>query len=331
MGVFVLCLGGLSAQTRTTTKKNTSSTQKVKATSSSRSNKGSTSSQPANVRDRINQRLKDSASATNTTAGSTTEINGIVVPSATTNTTKTTTAGSPTTPQTSATTTNSNAGTNTSSTTTGGNSVTNTGALLNPPISGTVSVTPTNPANVPGKPTTREQQRSNTTDVNRVQMNAINGNQVASQAQNQENTTKNWTGNMVGESQWGTNQVGENQWTPPNNIISGFTRDFPAIRGAAWTRDNAMNTFSARFKSGDLWASSTYNVSGVQVETRTELPLAGTLPEPVSAFKTRQNALVDLNRISRVERPGRETLYEVRLSTGRVAYINARGEEVPLQ
>jgi hypothetical protein len=92
-----------------------------------------------------------------------------------------------------------------------------------------------------------------------------------------------------------------------------------------------MNTFSARYRTGDLWTSSTYNMNGIQVETRTEMPLVGTLPEPVNSFKSRHSALVDFNRISRVDRPGKETLYEVRLSTGRVAYINARGEEVPLQ
>jgi hypothetical protein len=332
--VFAFCLGGLNAQTRsTTTKRTQSSTQKSRVTTNQRaSNSTTNNSQPTNVRDRINQRLKDSAAAAaGKTNNSTTVINGITVPATgtTTNTATTTTNSSRTTNIAAA--ANTTAGTNTSTTTTGTNSVTNTGVQMNPGIPGTVPVTPTNPANIPGKPATREQERNNTTDMNRVQMNAINGNQVASQAQNPENNTKNFSGNMVGESQWGTNQIGENQWTPPNAIISGFTRDFPATRGATWTRDNAMNTFSARYRSGDLWTSSTYNASGTQLETRTELPLVGALPEPVSTFRTRQSAVVDFSRISRVDRPGRETLYEVRLSTGRVAYINNRGEEVPFQ
>jgi hypothetical protein len=160
-------------------------------------------------------------------------------------------------------------------------------------------------------------------------MNAINGNQVASAAQNPANTTKTVT-NIVGESQWGINQVGENQWTPPNNVITGFTRDFPAIRGATWTRDNNLNMYFARYRSGDLWASTTYNLNGMLVDTRTELPLTGQLPEALTSFRGRQGALVDFSRISRVDRPGRETVYEVRLSTGKITFVNNRGEEVQL-
>ena len=331
--VFAFCLGGLSAQTRsTTTKKAQSSTQRSKATTTQRvNNNTNTTSQPDNVRDRINQRLRDSAAAANRTATNSTVINGITVPASGGNTNVNT--GTTENSRTSGTVVaaNTNAGSNTSTTTTGTNSVTNTGVQMNTTIPGTIPVTPSNPAHIPGKPTTREQERSNTTDINRVQMNAINGNQVASQAQNQDNTTKNWSTNMVGESQWGTNQIGENQWTPPTAIISGFTRDFPAIRGATWTRDNALNTFSARYRAGDLWTSSTYNANGSQLETRTELPLVGTLPEPVNSFRSRQSAVTDFTRISRVDRPGRETVYEIRLNTGRVAYINNRGEEVPFQ
>jgi len=333
MAVFAFCFGGLSAQTRTTIKKKTqSSAQKTKVTTTRKENVPATGSEVTSVRDRINQRLKDSAAA-NSTTGSANVINGITVPSVTTNPPGNANTTTNTNSRTTSTTTASNttAGSNASSTTTGGNSVTNSGGQLNQSIPGTIPVTPSNSANIPGKPTSREQERSNTTDVNRVQMNAINGNQVASQVQNQNNTTKNGTVNMVGESQWGTNQIGENQWTPPNAIISGFTRDFPAIRGATWTRDNAMNSFSARYKIGDLWTSSTYNTNGALVDSRTELPLIGTMPEPVSTFKSKQSAIVDFNRLSRVDRPGRETLYEVRLSTGRVAYINSKGEEVLFQ
>lgn len=322
ISLVVLCalwLGGLNAQTRTTNKNTKSSTQAPKVNNRKNTINTNNNDQPG-IRDRINRRLRDSADANNNTA-TTTVINGITVPSTSTAKQK----ESATTPV------NSNMESNPSTTTSGGNSVTNTGVQLNQPIPGTIPSTPSNPSNIPGKPATREQVRSNTTDINRVQMNAINGNQAASQAQNPDNPTKTTTGNMMGESQWESNQVGENQWTPPNAIISGFTRDFPAVRGAAWTRDNAANTFSARYRNGNYWTSSTYSETGTQLETRTELPIVGTLPEPVATFRSKQSAVIDLNRISRIDRPGRETIYEVRLNTGRVAYVNNRGLEVPFQ
>lgn len=327
--VLMFCIVGLSAQSRTTTKKkSTTPSQKTKVVPVRKSNT-SPLGNGLSVRDRIEQRLRDSASSANAANPSTsvTVINGIAVPATTTNNTVSSnrsTATNATAPI------NSNPNITASSTTTGGNSVTNTNApVQGRPIPGTIPVTPTNAADLGGKPITQEQTRNNATDVSSVQMNAINGNQVASAAQNPDNTTRNIT-NIVGESQWGTNQVGENQWTPPTNVISGFTRDFPAIRGATWTRDNTMNTFSARYRSGDLWASTIYNYNGAQIETRTELPLIGTLPEALVTFRGRQGALVEFGRISRVDRPGRETVYEVRLSTGRIAYVNNRGEEVQL-
>ncbi len=323
-------MAGVTAQARTSAKKKTTSTQSAKAVRKA----GANVSSELSVRDRINQRLKDSAASAGTSVNTTasTVINGITVPAAASTNANSATSANATTGTGVRTTTSTTQSSNGSSTITGGNSVTNTGSpVQGRPIPGTIPVTPSNGANVEGKPVTQEQTKSSATDINRTQMNAINGNQAASAVQNPNNTTKNITTNLIGESQWGTNQIGENQWTPPNNIITGFTRDFPAIRGATWTRDNAMNTFSARYRAGDLWTSSTYNMNGMQVETRTEMPLTGTWPEPVTSFKGRQSAIVDLNRISRVERPGRESLYEVRLSTGRIAYINSRGEEVALQ
>jgi hypothetical protein len=326
--VLACCCFSVSAQTKTSKKK--ASTQQTRTTKSTNQKK----TEPVNVRDRINQRLKDSATSATTATATTTVINGITVttPAAakasTTNKAATITNTTVTANNVIAT---DNAETNRSSTTVGGNSVTNTNSTIQGrPIPGTIPVIATNAADVGGKPITQEQTRSTATDVNRIQMNAINGNQVASQAQNPNNTTKDL--NSVGsESYWGTNQVGENMWTPPNNVIAGFTNDYPAIRGATWTRDNTMKTFSARYKTGDLWSTSIYNNTGVQMETRIEMPLIGTLPQPLTTFKSKQSALVDFNRISRIVRPGREELFEVRLSTGRIAYINSRGEEVHLQ
>jgi hypothetical protein len=86
MAVFAFCVGGLTAQTRTTTKsKSQSSTQNSKAASTARKTNTSAGSQQVNVRDRINQRLRDSAAANRTTSN-TTVINGITVPAGTTNT-----------------------------------------------------------------------------------------------------------------------------------------------------------------------------------------------------------------------------------------------------
>ena len=330
MVVFAFSCIGLSAQTKTT-KKSQASTQKFRTTKTT-----TKPAEPANVKDRINQRLKDSAASSTAATSTTTVINGIAVTTTTQASPKATTSNTAPTPaaNVNAATTviaSSNAGTNGSSTTLGGNSVTtNNAPVQGRPIPGTIPVIATNAADVGGKPITQEQTRSTSTDLNRVQMNAINGNQVASQAQNPNNTTKELNG-MGSESYWGTNQVGENMWTPPNNVITSFTRDFPAIRGATWTRDNGLSTFSARYKSGDLWTTSVYNNTGVQMETRIEMPLIGTMPQPLTTFKGKQSALVDFNRVSRIVRPGREELFEVRLSTGRIAYINSRGEEVPLQ
>lgn len=314
--MFAIGIGTVSAQTKTTKR-----TTATKAKTSASKKAESTSSASTDIRYKIELRLRDSAAAASATK-STTVINGITVNTGTKTTVATSVNGNVSANA------NAAAPANNASTTTGGNSVTNIAApVQGRPIPGTIPVTQTNPADVPGKPITQEQTRNTATDPGRTQMNAINGNQAASAAQNPDNTAKNFT-NMIGESQWGTNQVGENQWTPPNNIIAGFTRDFPTIRGASWTRDNMLNTFSVRYKNGDFWSSSVYSVNGEQLETRTEIPLTTALPQQLVTFKNKQSALVDFSRVSRLERPGREPLYEVRLSTGRIAYVNGAGVEV---
>ncbi len=179
---------------------------------------------------------------------------------------------------------------------------------------------------VANKPVTNEQSQYITTDINRNQLNVINQNQNASSTQNQ--ATKAWGQNTVGESQWGQNQVGENQWTPPTvAITNSFTRDFPAIKGAVWSVDNNKN-YTARYKMGDWWTTSSYNTNGLRIDTRTEIPVNGVVPSAIATYKNKQTLPVDLTRISKVERPGKLALYEVRLSNGSLVYLNEEGVEV---
>ncbi|WP_207955468.1 hypothetical protein [Segetibacter sp. 3557_3] len=179
------------------------------------------------------------------------------------------------------------------------------------------------------RPVSGEQSQYNTSDLNRNQMNAINQNQNASSPQNNTATILNQ--NTVGNNQWGQNQVGENQWAPPPAIIrSGFGRDFPAIQNATWSTDASKN-YIARYKVGDWWTTTSYNTAGIRLETRTEFPVSAQYPSPVIMYRERVNTPLEFSRISRIERQGKNTLFELRLNNGRVVYVNNDGVEVPFE
>jgi hypothetical protein len=210
----------------------------------------------------------------------------------------------------------------------------NTDANVN--NNGNVMIGSNSQQNIPGSPShepnradinqrpINENSKNAISDMNSGQVNALNQNQMAPPPQN-------WGNNQSADNKWGRNTIGESQWTPTSTIASSFTRDFPNVSGATWIRDVRDTTiYSARYRTGDYWTTSTYNTSGSRIDTRTELPLTN-LPRPVSLYSDKQRANnLQLEQITKIERTAKSIIYEVRLNSGRVVYINSDGVETGL-
>ncbi len=310
----------VSAQSRVQHGKGASATPQKKASSTAQPlekkvSPAASSTQPVPIKDKIEQRLRDSAddggsgSKPNPAAS---VINGIRVPAPGT---------SPATPVVNGAADPANIQNNAQSTYT--NAPVLTGSVLPATSAGINGSTTGN------RPVSGEQSQYNTSDLNRNQMNVVNQNQNASSPQN--NTATMLNQNTVGNNQWGQNQVGENQWSPPPAIIrSGFGRDFPAIQNATWSTDASRN-YIARYKVGDWWTTTAYNTAGIRLETRTEFPVSAQYPSPVIMYREKITTPMEFSRISRIERQGKNTVFELRLNNGRVVYINNEGLEVPFE
>lgn len=161
-----------------------------------------------------------------------------------------------------------------------------------------------------------------TTDINRVQMNALNNNQLAPPPENMSNG--------MAPNTWGRNTLGESQWTPSPSISAGFSKDYPEVTDITWMRDaRDTSNFSVRYRNGNWWSVSTYSGAGARLDTRTQLDFDD-LPRPVSFFIERHFVNTHPQKVVRVERPYKIDFYELRFSAGRVVYIDGDGREIGL-
>ncbi len=135
---------------------------------------------------------------------------------------------------------------------------------------------------------------------------------------------------QFGQTNWGNSRstVGESQWTIPPPVTASFNKEFPAAVSTAWSRNNTdTSIYSARYKSGDLWITTNYSVTGKRLDTRTEVPLT-LLPQPVSAYISKLPANLPVTTISKWEVLGKADVYEIKTKTGKTMYVNNDGEQL---
>lgn len=164
-----------------------------------------------------------------------------------------------------------------------------------------------------------ENSKNAISDAGSSQVNNLNQNQMAPPPQNFGNASQ-------GQNTWGRNTIGEAQWSPTSNVTAGFSRDYPGINGAEWRRDirDSLN-YAARFRSGNNWSVTTYDPSGVRIETRINYTMPD-MPRPVTLYKDKLGkSLTDIRQVTRIERPSLPAMYEVQLNSGRVLYLNEQG------
>ncbi len=106
---------------------------------------------------------------------------------------------------------------------------------------------------------------------------------------------------QFGQTNWGRdtrNTVGESQWTIPPPVTSTFNKEFPSANSATWSRNNAdTSIYSARYRSGANWVTSSYNSSGERLGTRFEIPLVQA-PRAVSVYLAKQPSTIRIASIS---------------------------------
>lgn len=135
---------------------------------------------------------------------------------------------------------------------------------------------------------------------------------------------------QFGQTNWGNSRstVGESQWTIPPPVSASFTKEFPAAGNLTWTRNNTdTSIYSARYKSGDAWVTTNYNVSGQRVDMRTEMPLT-LLPQPVSAYIGKLPTNLQISTVSKWQVYGKPDVYEIGTRTGKTFYVNSEGTEI---
>lgn len=134
---------------------------------------------------------------------------------------------------------------------------------------------------------------------------------------------------QFGQTNWGNSRstVGESQWTIPPPITASFSKEFPAAGNLTWTRNNTdTSIYSARYKSGETWITTNYNVSGQRLDMRTEMPLT-LLPQPVSAYISKLPTDLQVSTISKWQVYGKPDVYEIQTRTGKTLYVNNDGTD----
>lgn len=135
---------------------------------------------------------------------------------------------------------------------------------------------------------------------------------------------------QFGQTNWGNTRstVGESQWTVPPPIAASFTKEFPSAGNLTWTRSNTdTSIYSARYKSGDRWVTSNYNISGQRLDVRTEVPLT-LLPQAVNTYISKMPANSPVLTITKWEVLGKSDVYEIQTKTGKIIYVSDDGTEV---
>jgi len=138
---------------------------------------------------------------------------------------------------------------------------------------------------------------------------------------------------QFGQTNWGRdtrNTVGESQWTIPPPVTSTFNKEFPTANSATWSRNNAdTSIYSARYRSGANWVTSSYNSSGERLGTRFEIPLVQA-PRAVSVYLAKQPSTIRIASISRLQIQGKPEVYEIKTANGKTVYVNNDGMETAL-
>jgi hypothetical protein len=135
---------------------------------------------------------------------------------------------------------------------------------------------------------------------------------------------------QFGQTNWGNSRstVGESQWTIPPPVSASFTKEFPSAGDLTWTRNNTdTSIYSARYKSGDTWVTTSYRVSGERLDMRTEVPLT-LLPKRVSSYISKLPANSSVTTITKWQVLGKSDVYEIQTRTGKTMYVNNEGAEV---
>lgn len=135
---------------------------------------------------------------------------------------------------------------------------------------------------------------------------------------------------QFGQTNWGNSRrtVGESQWTVPPPITASFNKEFPASNSATWIRNNVdTSIYSARYKSGAQWVTTSYNASGQRLNMRTEYPLVQP-PRAVTVFIAKQPAGFEAVTIYKLQVQGKPDVYEIRTKNGKTVYVNNEGMEV---
>lgn len=163
-----------------------------------------------------------------------------------------------------------------------------------------------------------------TFNTNTTSQNSVNTNSGAVDRSGQS---------QFGQTNWGRdtrNTVGESQWTIPPPVTSSFNKEFPTANIATWSRNNVDTTiYSARYKSGPNWVTSSYNSAGERLETRFEIPLVQA-PRAVSIYLAKQPSNVRIASISRLQIEGKPDVYEIKKANGKTVYVNNDGMEIEL-
>jgi hypothetical protein len=135
---------------------------------------------------------------------------------------------------------------------------------------------------------------------------------------------------QFGQTNWGTSRstIGESQWTIPPPITASFSREFPAINNATWSRNNIdTSVYSARYQSGASWVTTTYSNAGQRLDTKTEIALLQP-PRPVSVYLAKQPPNFQLTNIYFVQMQGKPDTYALTTRTGKTIYLNSDGMEI---
>lgn len=186
------------------------------------------------------------------------------------------------------------------------------------------SVSPVNPNTISNRNTTNATiagGNDTTFNVNTINQGGVTTNSGATDRSGQA---------QFGQTNWGESRrtIGASQWTVPPPITASFSRDFPQVSNATWSRNNVdTSLYSARYQSGAQWVTRNYSASGSLVDVRTEVPVLQA-PRPVSVYLAKQPQGFQLTSINRLEITGRPVIYQLNAAGGKTVYINEEGMEV---
>lgn len=110
----------------------------------------------------------------------------------------------------------------------------------------------------------------------------------------------------------------------PPGLEKRFATDFPTATKVTWSKRKGNHV--ARYYTGDYWTTTTYTPQGKIVETRTFIPVAQA-PQPVVVYR-QANPSVNIADVVRLELPGKEPVYQVRVEKGQYVYLNQSGVRV---